>query len=343
MVNFLRKFIQDERGSYLVIFAAGMFFFLGLTAVVTDIGFLSFQRRHLQNTADAAALAGARELPLAISEDVALDYAVKNGVEDGEDKTSVLAEKNSDRNKITVTITKEYSRFMGMIFGLVNGSTDDYQLNVRAVASRDLGDELLPLAALQYDDLLGDPDNPDWNIEDEDWYDDIDEFAKALKEKIGEVIEILIKPNIERGNAGFLNFSDYSYRPGHGADTIVSVLNYGMTEDVNKVELSNGESDGDSLQTKPGTNQSTKNALEERLEKNDWEGYIVAFLPSVQLSGRETAEWGEWLIVKVTDMVLTPHASNEIKLTGIIDEVYNVSGCEWPWEDGRSQNVQLLE
>lgn len=55
---------------------------LGFGALVTDVGFLYLQRRILQNAADAAALAGAAELPdtPGWAQQVALDYASRNSV-----------------------------------------------------------------------------------------------------------------------------------------------------------------------------------------------------------------------------------------------------------------------
>lgn len=80
----LRRFINEESGQVLVIFAALILVVLGITAFTTDIGMLKSNKRHLQNTADAAALAGARDLA------------------DGEDNTSVRASvyKYVEENKI---------------------------------------------------------------------------------------------------------------------------------------------------------------------------------------------------------------------------------------------------
>ena len=54
---------RAERGQALVMFvlAAGVLF--GFIAMTIDVGLILHQRRVLQNTADAAALAGAIELP----------------------------------------------------------------------------------------------------------------------------------------------------------------------------------------------------------------------------------------------------------------------------------------
>ena len=55
-------FIKDERGFALVFLGLTIVVFLGFAALAVDIGYLYAARNELQNAADAAALAGAREL-----------------------------------------------------------------------------------------------------------------------------------------------------------------------------------------------------------------------------------------------------------------------------------------
>lgn len=70
-------------GQVLVLFAAGLVAFCGLAAMSIDVGRLTVERRSLQNTADAASLAGAAILmdggshAAAVAE--AIDYGVRNG------------------------------------------------------------------------------------------------------------------------------------------------------------------------------------------------------------------------------------------------------------------------
>jgi len=51
--------VFDENGQMIPLVAVLLVVLLGLTAFTVDVGFLYYQRRHLQNTADAASLAGA--------------------------------------------------------------------------------------------------------------------------------------------------------------------------------------------------------------------------------------------------------------------------------------------
>ncbi len=81
--SLLRPRVHDENGQSIVTLALASLFFLALLVVGADTAFVYFQRRDLQNTADAAALAGAQELNgLAASETpaelAAADWADKN-------------------------------------------------------------------------------------------------------------------------------------------------------------------------------------------------------------------------------------------------------------------------
>jgi uncharacterized membrane protein len=58
-----RRNRREERGLALVIFALMLFSLLMITALVVDLGAVYAHRRNDQNAADAAALAGAQELP----------------------------------------------------------------------------------------------------------------------------------------------------------------------------------------------------------------------------------------------------------------------------------------
>ena len=72
-----------EKGQVLPIALFFMSALLGMMSMATDLGLFFHDRRHLQNTTDAAALAGAAELPL--HPDIAIDrarlWATKNGID----------------------------------------------------------------------------------------------------------------------------------------------------------------------------------------------------------------------------------------------------------------------
>src|SRR5919197_5940638 len=58
----LRRFAREEDGVVAPMVALLLLVLLGVCALVLDFGTLYANRRHLQNAADAAALAGAKEL-----------------------------------------------------------------------------------------------------------------------------------------------------------------------------------------------------------------------------------------------------------------------------------------
>ena len=72
---------KDERGQALVLTAIAIVMICGMAALVLDVGNWFRDKRRLQGTADAAALAGAQQLPddPAGAKSTALSYANKNG------------------------------------------------------------------------------------------------------------------------------------------------------------------------------------------------------------------------------------------------------------------------
>jgi len=81
----VRRFAKEERGQIAIMFALLFMVLLGMVAIVIDFGNLYMVRRRAQNAADAAALAGARELPdnPTLAQSVAKDYTALNGFTDG--------------------------------------------------------------------------------------------------------------------------------------------------------------------------------------------------------------------------------------------------------------------
>lgn len=76
---------RRDRGQTLVIFTLFLIVLLAIGALVFDVGQSLSERRSRQDVADAAALAGARYLPVsqAKAEQAAIDLAKQNGYEDG--------------------------------------------------------------------------------------------------------------------------------------------------------------------------------------------------------------------------------------------------------------------
>src|SRR3954447_1538868 len=73
--------LKSERGQAFVLAAVAMVMCFGMAALVLDVGNWFHDKRRLQGTADAAALAGAQQLPDDPSgaKSQALNYANQNG------------------------------------------------------------------------------------------------------------------------------------------------------------------------------------------------------------------------------------------------------------------------
>lgn len=114
----LSSFLRDEKGSALIIVAAAMVVLMGFAALVTDVGALYAKRTKFMDTADAAALAGAQELPASKSaaQEVAWDYIRMNGGDPKDFEVEAL------EGKIRVSARGEVNYHFARVLGLENGN-----------------------------------------------------------------------------------------------------------------------------------------------------------------------------------------------------------------------------
>jgi hypothetical protein len=120
---------DDERGQAFVLTALTLVVLCGMSALVIDVGSWYRQKRQLQSTADAAALAGAQVLPTdwSTAKSLALQYADKNGGGVlGANVTSSTTFINGDT--ISVTAKKDAPGNFSRVFGITS-------VGVRADAS----------------------------------------------------------------------------------------------------------------------------------------------------------------------------------------------------------------
>jgi len=105
----------SSRGQVLVTVAAGMTLLLGMAAITVDAGTLYLQRQRLANAVDAAALAGAQELPArpALAYQQAMAYAEQNGCSPEE----VVVQIAPSNKKITVTAQRQIPLFFARTLG----------------------------------------------------------------------------------------------------------------------------------------------------------------------------------------------------------------------------------
>jgi len=130
MKNNAKKLIKNEDGQVMVLFVLLIVILLGFVALVIDGGMIHYSKVSMQNVADAAALAGAQDLPntgKAIS--VAENLAEFHGVDKSNVVVTTPYEGNSKRIKVVVTENVKFS------FARVLGFTDT-NISKHAVAKK---------------------------------------------------------------------------------------------------------------------------------------------------------------------------------------------------------------
>src|SRR5213592_436646 len=103
----------------LVAFVLALAVILGFVAMTIDLGLFFEDRRHLQNTADAAALAGVAELPAnpAAAKSKAAEWAAKHGVSSGELKTIEVRTTDYPNDTMYVEVERQFSWVFGRVLG----------------------------------------------------------------------------------------------------------------------------------------------------------------------------------------------------------------------------------
>src|SRR3972149_9190558 len=111
---------KTERGQALIMFALGLAVLLGFTAMAIDVGLLYEDRRHLQNTADAAALAGVAELPQNPSEAKAKaqEWALKHDLTLAQIKTIEVRSTLAANDTLYVEVGQEFGWLFARALGV---------------------------------------------------------------------------------------------------------------------------------------------------------------------------------------------------------------------------------
>ncbi|TGE32430.1 Tad domain-containing protein [Desulfosporosinus sp. Sb-LF] len=140
---------RKERGSVVVLVTLSLTVLLGFCAIVTDVGLMYAQKAHLQNSVDAAALAGVQELPNnpSLAEQKARDYADENGV------PAVTVSLEANNAKIIVQATQQVPTYFARIWGIT-----EEQISVSAKAMMVPPTELsgaVPLSIQEQDFVYG--------------------------------------------------------------------------------------------------------------------------------------------------------------------------------------------
>ncbi len=157
MIRLMRKLIKKEDGQSLVAFALLFVVLLGSAALVIDVGFIEVKKSHIQNVTDAAALAGAMDLP---NYSIAIINAKKIAEANGVDvvKTTVKTPYKGDSTSIEVVCSQTLKYTFARVLGF-----DEVEVYSRAVAKKvsNWSGEALPFINLD-DDYQANPEIVAW-------------------------------------------------------------------------------------------------------------------------------------------------------------------------------------
>jgi Flp pilus assembly protein TadG len=106
------RLLADQRGQTLPLVVTFLMVLIGFAGLVIDLGNGYFQRRSVQNEADAAALAGAMAIPAGNYQTAAQQYATKNGL--ASDQVNVTS---NGTDTVTVTVTRTVPTYLLTLFG----------------------------------------------------------------------------------------------------------------------------------------------------------------------------------------------------------------------------------
>jgi putative Flp pilus-assembly TadE/G-like protein len=116
---------RNESGQAIILMTLSLVVILGMAALVVDVGNWFHTKRRLQGTADAAALAGAQQLPDDPSgaQSMALTYAGKNG---GDVAGADIAVSSTvlPNDTISVRARKTEAGFFGGVLGIASADID---------------------------------------------------------------------------------------------------------------------------------------------------------------------------------------------------------------------------
>lgn len=153
MFKRFKQFFTKETGQAMVIVAVSFVVLMGVTAFSVDLGMAASTKAKLQAAADAAALAGAQDLPsYTVAMDKAKEYAVKNGAVITD--VTAVAPYAGNRKWIQVVITQDFDYIFAKVLGF-----DSKTIRVSAVAERRIlwGGETLPFMNIDDNYTSGDP------------------------------------------------------------------------------------------------------------------------------------------------------------------------------------------
>jgi Flp pilus assembly protein TadG len=118
LLRWRRRIGQGETGQALILFAAGLVAFLGLVGLSVDVGLLVYTRTDLQKSADAAAMAGAQDLPSATAATASANNYVTSNSKGSTSATVTVGQTYATNDTITVTTKRHVDYFFMKVLGL---------------------------------------------------------------------------------------------------------------------------------------------------------------------------------------------------------------------------------
>ena len=160
MLNKFKLLINEETGQTIVLVTLLLVILLGFGAIVTDFGYMTYQKSNLQNAADAAVLAGAIELTKSTDSQVGVvvnEYANLN-IKHKKELTIKPPVLDRAANTVEVEITQTVPKFLASVI-----TSDTKLLTVRAKAKcfGQWDGDAMPFINLD-DDYTKDPEIVAW-------------------------------------------------------------------------------------------------------------------------------------------------------------------------------------
>ena len=167
MLKKIKLLIINDKGQALIIVILAITILLGAAALTLDYGYFAFQKRNLQNAADAAALAAAWELPdggdIPLGDEVpddgiSLDSISKRYSNLHVDNSFIDATKSVSKKEVQVDVGFTFDTIFGRVLGV--NSTN---INATATAQKYSGfaGEALPFVNMD-DNFISNPEIITW-------------------------------------------------------------------------------------------------------------------------------------------------------------------------------------
>ncbi|HZU78085.1 MAG TPA: Tad domain-containing protein [Dehalococcoidia bacterium] len=147
-----------QAGQALVITVLSLTVLLGMTGLVIDGSNLQETRRQLQNAADAAAFAGAHDLPASPSSATAdaLTYLTDNGSQQSEVVTNAVSTTSTSNDTITVKLQRKPATFIMQLLGFAGANvTATARVQVMPVTGMSTSDANYMPYDVWFEDLNG--------------------------------------------------------------------------------------------------------------------------------------------------------------------------------------------